>query len=257
MRVVILGSGTSHGVPVLGCACRVCRSDDPRDRRYRASAYLEGDGGERILIDAGPEFRLQALRAGIDGLDAALITHAHADHVHGLDDVRPLCRKAPLAIYASADDCAELKERFGYAFTESQAGGGKPRLDLRAIGEGSFTVGGLTIRPVPLRHGERLVYGYRVGDVAYLSDCSALPESSKAILQGLRLLVVDALRMRPHPTHLSIPEALGLAAELRPLKTAITHLCHDHSHAELTEICRRLAPGLDAAPAYDGQEFFS
>ena len=255
MRVVILGSGTSHGIPVLGCACRVCRSSDPRDRRYRASAYVEGDGGERILIDAGPEFRLQALRAGIDGLDAALITHAHADHVHGLDDVRPLCRKAPLAVYASANDCAELKERFGYAFTENQAGGGKPRLDLRAIGEEGFIVGGLTIRPVPLMHGERLVYGYRVGDFAYLSDCSALPEASKALLRGLKLLVIDALRMRPHPTHLSIPEALCLAAELKPLKTAITHLCHDHSHAELTEICRRLAPSLAAAPAYDGQNF--
>lgn len=256
MRVVILGSGTSHGVPVLGCACRVCRSDDPRDRRYRASAYVEGGGGERILIDAGPEFRLQALRAGIDGLDAALITHAHADHVHGLDDVRPLCRKAPLAVYASPGDCAELRERFGYAFKESQAGGGKPRLDLRAVGEASFAIGGLTVRPVPLLHGERLVYGYRVGDVAYLSDCSALPEASKALLRGLKLLVIDALRMRPHPTHLSIPEALGLAAELKPLKTALTHLCHDHSHAELREICRGLAPGLDAAPAYDGQEFF-
>lgn len=256
MRVVILGSGTSHGVPVLGCGCAVCRSSDPRDRRFRASAYLEGDGGERILIDAGPEFRLQALRAGIDGLDAALITHAHADHVHGLDDVRPLCRKAPLAVYASPDDCAELRERFGYAFRESQAGGGKPRLDLQAIGEASLIVGGLTIRPVPLVHGDRLVYGYRVGDVAYLSDCSALPEASKALLRGLKLLVIDALRMRTHPTHLSIPEALGLAGELKPLKTAITHLCHDHSHAELEELCRGLAPGLDAAPAYDGQEFY-
>lgn len=256
MRVAILGSGTSHGVPVLGCGCAVCRSVDPRDRRYRASAYIEGDGGERILIDAGPEFRLQALRAGIDGLDAALITHAHADHVHGLDDVRPLCRKTPLAIYASTDDCAELRERFGYAFREGQAGGGKPRLDLRAIGEAGFTLASLTIKPVPLRHGERLVYGYRIGDVAYLSDCSALPEASKALLQGLKLLVIDALRMRPHPTHLSIPEALGLARELKPLKTALTHLCHDHSHAELEDICRRLAPGLDAGPAYDGQEFF-
>lgn len=255
MRVVILGSGTSHGVPVLGCSCAVCRSSDPRDRRYRAAAYLEGEGGERILIDAGPEFRLQALRAGIVGLDAALITHAHADHVHGLDDVRPLCRKAPLAVYASPDDCAELRERFGYAFKEGPVGGGKPRLDLRAVGEASFAVGGLTIRPVPLRHGERLVYGYRAGDFAYLSDCSALPEASKALLRGLKLLVIDALRMRPHPTHLSIPEALDLARELRPRRTALTHLCHDHSHAELEGICRRLAPGLDAAPAYDGQQF--
>ena len=175
MRIRFLGTGTSHGVPVLGCGCPVCSSADPRDTRYRSSVLVSGDEGERILIDAGPEFRLQALAARLSGLDALLVTHAHADHVHGIDDVRPLTRGRPLPVYASGQDVAELRHRFSYAFSAGQAGGGKPRLELVDLDEPggpdpaprAVRVGSVAVRPVPLMHGERRVLGYRLGGLAY------------------------------------------------------------------------------------------
>lgn len=252
MRLTFLGTGTSHGIPVLGCGCRVCASADPRDTRYRSSALVEGEGGERVLIDAGPEFRLQALRAGITGLDAALITHAHADHVHGLDDLRPLCRKNPLAVWASAEDEAELRERFSYVFRSGQEGGGKPRLSLRALGAEGVRIGGLQALPIPLRHGERLVYGYRVGPLAYLTDCSGIPEASMRSLSGIRVLVLDALRERSHPTHFSLREAFAAALELKPERLYLTHICHDLSHEEIMDICAAEGLPFRAEPAYDG-----
>ena len=162
MRIRFLGTGTSHGVPVLGCSCAVCRSSDPRDARYRSSVLVEGDGGEIILVDAGPEFRLQALRAGLARLDAVLVTHAHADHVHGLDDVRPLTRGKPLPVYASPHDVDEIRRRFSYAFGHGQEGGGKPRLELVAA-EASMTIGAVRVDAVPLMHGERSILGYQIG----------------------------------------------------------------------------------------------
>jgi len=254
VRVLFLGTGTSHGVPVLGCACRVCSSDDPRDSRYRSSVVVEGGSGETVLIDAGPEFRLQGLRAGLSRLDAVLVTHAHADHVHGLDDVRPLTRGKVLPVYASPDDIAELRLRFSYAFEDGQEGGGKPRLRLAEIGERGIDIGSLRAEAIPLMHGRRRVLGYRIGNFAYLTDCSAVPTESMRRLGGLELLVVDALRPRPHPTHLSLGEALDLARELNPARLLLTHICHDLPHAEYEAQC--LAAGLPfpAAPAFDGLE---
>jgi phosphoribosyl 1,2-cyclic phosphate phosphodiesterase len=249
-----LGTGTSHGVPVVACACRVCASTDPRDRRHRSSVVVEGDGGEVVLIDAGPEFRLQAIRSGMARLDAVLITHAHADHVHGLDDVRPLTRGKHVPVYASADDMAELRERFAYAFRHGQEGGGKPRLELRRIDESGVDVGGLHAIPIPILHGERSVFGYRIGRLAYLTDCSAVPPSSMPLLRDLDLLVVDALRNRPHPTHFSLDEAFALARELAPARLLLTHICHDLSHVEIQDLCDAARLPFPASPAYDGLE---
>jgi len=259
MKIRFLGTGTSHGVPVLGCSCRVCTSTDPHDTRYRSAALVTGDGGESILIDAGPEFRLQALRAGLTRLDAVLITHAHADHVHGLDDVRPLTRSHPLPVYASSDDVGELRQRFSYAFGRGQEGGGKPRLtlvelDARGKDDDCVIVGGLRIQAIPLLHGERRILGFRIGGMAYLTDCSFVPESSKRFLEGLDVLVVNALRLRPHPTHFTVDEALALARELRPGRLLLTHICHDLTHAELEAHCLASALPFPAAPAFDNLE---
>jgi phosphoribosyl 1,2-cyclic phosphate phosphodiesterase len=211
--------------------------------------------GESILIDAGPEFRLQGLAAGLQRLDAVLITHAHADHVHGLDDVRPLTRKNPLAVYASEEDADELRLRFSYAFGTGQIGGGKPRLDLRVIPDEGIRIGRLAIQPIPIMHGTRLVYGYRIGSLAYLTDCSHIPPASMALLEGLEVLILDALRPREHPTHLSTGQAFALGRQLMPKRMYLTHLCHDQSHAQVETLCADAALPFPAAPGYDGLEF--
>jgi phosphoribosyl 1,2-cyclic phosphate phosphodiesterase len=241
-------------VPVVACPCRVCASADPRDKRHRSSVVVEGDGGELVLIDAGPEFRLQAIRSGMSRLDAILITHAHADHVHGLDDVRPLTHGRHVPVYASSDDVAELRERFAYAFRRGQEGGGKPRLELRQIDETGADIGGLHAQPVPILHGDRAVFGYRIGRFAYLTDCSEVPRQSLGLLRGLDLLVVDALRNRPHPTHFSLDEAFSLARELNPARLLVTHICHDLSHVEIQALCDTAGLPFPASPAYDGLE---
>ena len=255
MRAVFLGTGTSHGVPVVGCACSVCRSPDPRDKRYRASLLIRGEHGERILIDAGPEFRLQALRAGIDHLDAVLITHAHADHTHGLDDVRPLTRGEPLPVWADRSAVEELAVRFAYAFDPPQKGGGIPRIRLLEIPAAGVRVGDLSVIPVPVRHGILDILGFRIGRFAYLTDCSEIPGSSRRLLAGVEILAIDGLRERPHPTHFSIAEAAEAARELGAREAWIIHLCHDSSHADLESICAGLSsPGFTLRPAFDGLE---
>jgi len=266
MRITFLGTGTSHGVPVLGCACPVCSSKDPRDARWRSSLSVEARG-LALVIDAGPEFRLQALRAGVARLDALLVTHAHADHIHGLDDIRPLTRGGVLPVYASEHDSAEIRQRFSYVFSRGQEDGGKPRFELRSLPVGApcdFTLEALgpadgeaprstlRVQGIPLLHGHRTVLGYRIGGLAYLTDCSSIPEASLARLSGLELLVLDALRPRPPPTHLSLGEALDIARRLAPKRLLLTHLCHDLSHGELEERCALERLPFPAGPAYDG-----
>lgn len=255
MKVLVLGSGTSHGVPVLGCDCPVCTSTDPRDTRYRASILIHGDADERVLIDAGPEFRLQGLRAGLTRLDAVLITHAHADHIHGLDDVRPLTRSHVLPVYASANDADEIGQRFSYVFRGGQMGGGKPRLELRVVTTDAVVVGTVRARPIPIVHGERPILGYRIGGLAYLTDCSGVPAASRATLGGLDVLMMDGLRLRPHPTHFSIDEAFDLARELRPRRLLLTHICHDLSNEQIQAYCDNARLPFPASPAWDGLEF--
>jgi phosphoribosyl 1,2-cyclic phosphate phosphodiesterase len=261
MKLSVLGSGTSHGIPVLGCACPVCRSEDPRDKRTRASLYIEGDGGERVVIDTGPEFRLQALRAGITGLDAVLLTHAHADHVHGLDDVRPLSRERVIPVYGGPETLAELRERFSYVFKKTQAGGGKPRIELLDA-PGPLRIGNLVLTPVPVKHGALDILGWRAdeagaGTAVYLTDTSALPALSRTLIDHPEVLIIDGLRKRPHETHFSFEEALETAADLRARRVYLTHISHDHFHCEIEDYCRafrenRGPAGVTMEPARDG-----
>lgn len=251
MELEILGSGTSHGIPVIGCSCPVCTSDDPKDNRMRASALLRGDNGESILIDAGPEFRVEALRAHIRSIDAVLVTHAHADHIHGLDDIRIFTANRNMPVYANAGCIADIAERFAYIFKQTQIGGGKPHLELNPV-SGLFTTAGITIVPIPVFHGTLPILGWRIGDTAYITDCNGIPESSLDLLFGVTKLVLGALRLRPHPTHFNFPQALEQIERIGPEQTWLTHICHDFSHAQILEWFHRNAPGKKIEPAYDG-----
>jgi phosphoribosyl 1,2-cyclic phosphate phosphodiesterase len=230
MRVTMLGSGTSTGVPVIGCTCAVCTSGNPRNRRWRAGLRLELERGV-ALVDTPTDFREQALRFGVDRVDAVMFTHAHADHVFGLDDLRIFNFRQRTAIhcYASTSTLAMLRRYFAYAFEDGQEGGGKPVLDLVEVRE-PFEVLGRPVVPVPVWHGELEVFGYRLGDFAYVTDCSRIPEESYALLAGVRVLILGALRYRPHPTHFSIEEAVAAAARIGAERTILTHLAHDVDH---------------------------
>jgi phosphoribosyl 1,2-cyclic phosphate phosphodiesterase len=254
MRITILGSGTSHGVPVIGCVCPACVSSDPRDRRYRASALVEA-GRRTILIDAGPEFRLQALRAGVERLDALLLTHAHADHVSGLDDVRPLTHKRILPVYGNRATIDEVAERFSYIFRQTQVGGGKPRIDLREMPDSGIDIGGLRVMPVPVLHGSLDILGWRFGGFAYITDCSELSEKAFALLHGVEALVINGLRHKVHETHFSVDQALAAARAIGSRITWLTHINHEHPHAELEAYCALHGADIGARPAWDGLSF--
>ena len=252
MRAVVLGTGTSFGVPVIGCDCAVCTSEDPRDRRTRVSAVVEGDDGRRVLIDTPPEIRLQLLGAGIPGVDAVLFTHEHADHVHGIDDLRALSgRRGSLPVLGSAATLEQLAARFPYIFDDRirpQPGTTKPQLapaTLEPLVE--IEVAGLPVVPLPVPHGDLTVFGYRIGPFGYITDAKSVPEPVIARLRGVRVLVLNALFDRPHPTHLSIDEAVAVAVAVGAERTLLTHLTHRHAHATLAA---RLPAGVE--PAYDG-----
>jgi phosphoribosyl 1,2-cyclic phosphate phosphodiesterase len=232
LQLTVLGSGTSMGVPTLGCHCAVCESADPRDKRTRPSILLSY-GGRNAVIDTTPDFRYQAMRAGIDRLDAVVYTHGHADHILGLDDIRPfnLKQRGAVPIYGAADTLAILKRQFSYIFEEAQPGTTIPLIDLHTI-DGPFDLFGVRFIPVPAIHGTQPVLGFRVGKMAYLTDFSEVPESSKALLRGLDDFILDALRYVPHPTHSTVEQSLTLVAELKPKRAWFTHICHDLGHVE-------------------------
>jgi len=251
-RLIVLGSGTSFGVPVVGCNCAVCTSDDPRDRRSRTSAVIEVDDGPRLLIDTPQELRLQLVSAGIGSVDAVLYTHAHADHVSGIDDLRALSvRRGEVPVYGPSETIDELACRFDYIFdsrVEPQSGTCKPQLRPQAIAPYEPTViGGTSVLAVELDHGGTRVYGYRVDGVAYLTDAKLVPEAAIEALRGVEILVLNALFDNPHPTHLSIPEAVETAQLIGAERTFLTHLTHRHSYVDLES---RLPDGI--LPAYDG-----
>lgn len=249
-RVTFLGTGTSHGVPMIGCRCAVCRSDDPRDRRLRPSVHVAVEGGPALLIDTSTDLRQQALTHDITQVDAVLFTHSHADHVMGLDEMRRFnaLKGGHIPVYADAATAAELRRIFAYAFQPPTApGGGVPELSITEI-DGPFAVDGVTVVPVPVQHGRRPILGFRIGTFAYLTDCSAIPELSYALLEGLDVLVLDALRHRPHPTHFTVADAVAAATRIGARQSFFTHICHDLPHAET---CAALPAGM--ALAYDGQ----
>src|SRR4030081_1488567 len=249
MRVRFLGTSTSYGVPVIGCPCATCTSTDPRNKRTRASVYVETDEGVKLLIDAGPEVRLQALREGVTRLDAVLVTHFHADHTAGLDDLKAFNAAVGglLPCYGDALTGKSLHERFAYAFAGTPWIGLIPHIGFTAVDTSPFYVGKTCVQPIPMRHGSIRATGYRIGNFAYLTDTSGVPASSRALLLDLDMLVVDALRWEPHPTHLSVPEAVELIEDVQPSQAYLTHVSHSLEHAE-TE--RRISPL--ARVAYDG-----
>jgi phosphoribosyl 1,2-cyclic phosphate phosphodiesterase len=248
LRITFLGTGTSHGVPMIGCDCAVCRSADPRDARMRPSIFVETEGA-RVLVDAGPDLRTQALRHGIRRVDAILFTHGHADHILGMDDVRRFnsLMKGPMPCYGDARTLDDIRKTFHYVFDpNTPKGGGLPALDLREIA-GPVRVGDLTIVPVPIWHGERPILGFRFGGFAYLTDCSRIGDEAWALLEGLEVVVIDALREQRHPTHFSLGEAIEAAGRIRAARTLFTHMCHHLPH-EATNA--KLPPGMSLA--YDG-----
>jgi riboflavin kinase/FMN adenylyltransferase len=254
IKLTVLGSGTSMGVPSLACHCRVCTSKDPRDNRLRPSLLLSRNG-ENVVIDTTPDFRQQALRVGLDRLDAILLTHAHADHILGFDDIRPfnIRQKSSLPVYGTEETFRVIRRAFAYVFDEAPTQSTVPSVDLHIV-KGPFELMGVRIVPVPLRHGDLEVLGFRFGRAAYLTDFSALPDSSAALLEGLDDLIVDALRDIPHPMHQTVEQALALIEKLKPRRAWFTHIAHDLAHAETNDRLRKL--GLrNVQLAYDGLQF--
>jgi phosphoribosyl 1,2-cyclic phosphate phosphodiesterase len=233
--LVVLGSGTSMGVPTIGCECRVCISTDPRDRRTRPSVMVEYDG-RRVLIDTTPDFRAQAIREGIRHVDAVLYTHAHADHILGLDDLRPLTfhQRENIPLYAFEPTYRRVSQMFSYIFEGNYRYGGLARMELREL-SGPVELFGACFEPVKVIHGESHIHGFRFGSAAYLTDHSEVPEESWPQLQNLDILFLDALRYRPHPTHSTVERSLELVEELKPRRAFFTHISHDLPHQETND----------------------
>jgi len=249
VKVTFLGTGTSHGVPMIGCDCATCRSADPRDRRLRPSIYVQTSSGLSILVDAGPDLRMQALTHDVRRVDAVLFTHGHADHILGIDEIRRFnaLQQRAMRCYGDETTLGEIRQMFGYVFNPATPkGGGVPELELVTI-DGAFSVEGQPIVPVPLLHGRRPILGFRFDGFAYLTDCSAIPDPSWPLLEGVEVLVLDALRQRPHPTHFTVDEAVEVTRRIGPRRAYFTHMCHDLPHAAT---CARLPDGIELA--YDG-----
>lgn len=250
MKIHFLGTGTSVGVPAIGCRCPVCLSSDPRNRRTRSSIAVEYDG-MRLVIDTGPDFRQQVLTAGIDHLDAVLYTHSHADHVFGFDDLRRFnyVQGEAIPIFGDKPTIDNIRCTFRYAFQPpQQPGATKPEIVPHVV-TGPFHLRTMPVTPVPIYHGRLLVTGYRLGPFAYLTDCSGIPESSMPLLDGVTVLVLSALRPTPHPTHFTIGQAVELIERIGPKKAFLTHLSHEVDHAEVEQ---SLPPCVFLA--YDGLE---
>lgn len=253
MKLTFLGTGTSFGVPQLGCGCAVCHSTDPRDVRTRVGALVRSDEGTTILIDTPPELRLQLIRARVTDVDAVLYTHGHADHTHGIDDLRAITarRRTHVPMYGSAETLRGLAQKFTYIFDDGVRplpGTSKPEGRAMALAAGeTVRVGDVEITAVPVPHGPVTVFGYRIGPLAYVTDAQAVPDEAVEALRGTRVLVINALFRTQHPSHLSLSEAIAVARAIGAERTYLTHLTHDNFHADLEA---ELPPGI--TPAHDG-----
>lgn len=247
MRITFLGTGTSHGVPMLGCSCPVCLSTDPRDKRYRSSILIEQDGCS-VIIDTGYEFRLQCLRAHVGNLSGVLYTHAHSDHLMGLDDLRVFTRDSRMNIYSFQSILDEIKLKFPYAFID-KPNHGLPQLDCISIDPYEhFKIGNTEFTAIPVYHGDNIIAGYRFGSVAYITDVSNIMlDVNLGYLKNLDVLIIGALREKPHPTHYSFSEAAAVAKEINAKRTFFTHMNHSLSHVDISVRYKGIA-----MPAYDG-----
>ncbi|MBI2487167.1 MAG: MBL fold metallo-hydrolase [Deltaproteobacteria bacterium] len=250
MRVIVLGCATSTGVPIIGCSCSVCTSSNPKNKRTRSSVFIRTHG-KNILIDTAPDLRFQALKHNITRLDAVLYTHSHADHTHGIDELRTynFVNEMVIPIYGSPQTIENIKTNFKYIFDDSYATGGKPKLEMTPITE-ELDFQGIRIIPIEINHANWIIFGYRIGEMAYLTDCSGIPEESLKKLGGLDLLIIDALRYTPHQAHFSVDEAVETIRKIEPKIAVFTHMGHEIEYEELS---RRLPEGI--MPGYDGMEF--
>lgn len=240
MQLIFLGVGSSAGTPVIGCNCKTCTSTNPRNQRTRCSAAVVGPSGETILIDTGPDLRQQALRENIKRIDAVLYTHTHADHLHGIDDLRSFCQlnRRQIPLYGSLEHMTTIASRFGYALREPGDYWDLPVLSATQVDE-PFSLFGLEITPIPVKHGRSIIYGYRIGNMAYLTDVSEIPDSSLALLSGLDVLLLDCLRYKPHPTHINLEQSLEYAGRIGAGSTYLIHMTHQ---LEYTEVSEKLPP---------------
>jgi phosphoribosyl 1,2-cyclic phosphate phosphodiesterase len=235
MQLTMLGVGSSAGTPVVGCQCATCLSDNPKNKRLRCSAAINTDNGEVILVDTGPDLRAQALRAGLNRADAVLYTHAHADHLHGIDDLRAFCQvqKKQIPLYGKPDAMQHIQAKFGYAIREAGDFWDLPVLSLNPITD-PFEVLGIKITPIPVRHGYSDIFGYRIGNLAYLTDVSDIPETSLALLHGLEVLMLDCLRYQPHYTHINVEQSIAYAGLINARNSYFIHMTHDLEYEKLS-----------------------
>lgn len=249
VEVIVLGCGSSSGTPAIGCHCPTCTSEDPRNRRTRASTLVR-TGGRTLLIDTGPDLRQQALREGVTDIDAVLYTHPHADHLNGIDDLRAFCyaRRGAIPLYGNAFMMRNIGERFSYCLQPPGAHWDKPVLVPHVVEPGhAVDVAGVGVMPVSVLHGRWPILGWRIGRVAYLTDVSAIPEETHALLDGLELLLLDCLRMTPYPSHFGFGQSLEAAARIGAHRTVLIHMTHELEYHAVRELC---PPGIE--PGYDG-----
>ncbi len=248
MEIIFLGTGSSTGTPVIGCECPTCLSNDPRNKRTRCSVAVQFESGATLLIDTGPDLRLQALREKIVRVDGVLYTHTHADHLNGIDDLRNFCflQKQAIPVYGNDIAINDVQQRFSYAFAAPGQNWDKPVLTAHVV-EKAFQLAGETVTPIPVMHGKLPIFGYRIGNMAYITDVSLIPDASMPLLEGLDLLLLDCLHYRPHPTHIHFDKSLEYALNIKAKKTFFIHMTHQ---MEFSEASDRLPPNIQFS--YDG-----
>lgn len=253
MQITMLGVGSSAGTPVVGCSCATCMSTEQRNKRTRCSSLITLDSGENILIDTGPDLRSQALRENIKRIDAVLYTHTHADHLHGIDDLRAFCQiqRSQIPLFAKEDAVAHITQKFGYTLREPLVSyWDLPVLRIESV-SAPFKLFGVDITPIPVQHGKSQIFSYRIGNMAYMTDVSEVPESSLALLQGLDILLIDCLREAAHPTHFNIEQSLAYIGRINAKQSYMIHMTHELEYATLT---KRLstAPQKNVFVGFDG-----